>query len=67
MHLQMVEQSSTAKEMPEVPGVDRVQEVRICADNHIEICWDEGRLCPLCEKMDEIQKLEREIEVIREA
>ena len=39
--------------------------MNLCSDGHDEICY-EVRLCPVCESMKEIDRLERETEVLRD-
>lgn len=34
--------------------------MELCSDGHEEICY-EGRVCPVCEKLDEIEQLDLEI------
>lgn len=36
--------------------------MHLCSENHIEICWEEGRYCPLCEAKEEIKTLEKKNE-----
>ena len=36
--------------------------MQICSDHHIEIVWEEGRVCPLCEAAEKIKQLERDNE-----
>lgn len=39
--------------------------MRICGDHHVEIVWDEGRECPLCEAKEQIKQLERDVESLQ--
>jgi len=39
--------------------------MNLCSDNHEEICH-ENRNCPLCEAYDQISKLQKEIENLRD-
>ena len=38
--------------------------MNLCSDGHDEVCY-EGRRCPVCEKMDEIAKLEGEVDDLK--
>lgn len=38
--------------------------MNLCSDNHDEVCF-EGRICPVCEKMKEIEKLESTIQDLK--
>lgn len=33
--------------------------MKICSDGHIEICWEEGRICPLCEVKEGLKAMEQ--------
>lgn len=51
-----------APEKEEGGGIGEI--MTLCEDGHDEVCY-EGRNCPVCEKMDEITELEKEIERLK--
>jgi HAMP domain-containing protein len=37
----------------------------LCDDGHEEVCY-EGRGCPMCDKQEEVERLQTEIESLRD-
>lgn len=40
--------------------------MNLCSDGHDEICF-EGRHCPACSLIQEIEKLEKEVDCLKES
>uniref|UniRef100_A0A6H1ZWM0 Uncharacterized protein n=1 Tax=viral metagenome TaxID=1070528 RepID=A0A6H1ZWM0_9ZZZZ len=40
--------------------------MNLCGDDHVEICYEEGRNCPACELLKKISDLEDEIYNLKE-
>lgn len=39
--------------------------MNLCSDNHDEICF-EGRTCPLCERLKEIEELKSQVSNLKD-